>query len=80
VIADTGPGLDPDHIPHLFDRFYRVDRSRARATGGSGLGLAIVSAIVASYGGEVTASNRPDGGAQFEVRLPVVPDRQPVPA
>jgi len=78
VIGDNGPGLDPDHIPHLFDRFYRVDRSRARATGGSGLGLAIVSAIVESYGGSVAASNGPDGGARFEVRLPLAPNTQPV--
>lgn len=78
VIADDGPGLDPDHIPHLFDRFYRVDRSRARATGGSGLGLAIVSAIVESYGGSVAASNGPEGGARFEVRLPMAADAQPV--
>ncbi len=78
TISDDGPGLDPANIPHLFDRFYRVDRSRARATGGSGLGLAIVSAIVESYGGSVTASNRPDGGARFEVRLPLLPADQPV--
>lgn len=71
VIADDGPGLDQDQIPHLFDRFYRTDRSRARATGGSGLGLAIVAAIVETHGGSVSAGSRDGGGARFEVRLPL---------
>lgn len=52
-VADTGEGIAPDHLPHLFDRFYRPDSSRSRATGGSGLGLAIVQQLVTAHGGEV---------------------------
>ena len=77
-VSDNGPGVDPDHLPHLFDRFYRADKSRTRATGGSGLGLAIVAAIVDMHGGHVTAENRESGGARFLVRLPAAP-AQPVP-
>ena len=52
-VADTGEGIAPDHLPHVFDRFYRPDSSRSRATGGSGLGLAIVQQLVTAHGGEV---------------------------
>ena len=72
TVADTGPGIPPEHLAHVFDRFYKVDASRAgtRVPSGSGLGLSIVRAIVARHGGEVHASNRPEGGAVFTFLLP----------
>jgi signal transduction histidine kinase len=72
TIRDTGPGIPPEHLSHIFDRFYKVDASRT-ANGGtpsSGLGLSIVRAIIGRHGGTVTAANAPDGGAIFEFRLP----------
>ena len=73
VVRDTGPGIAPEHLPHIFDRFYKADASRAGTTipSGSGLGLSIVQAIVRQHGGTVTASNAPDGGAEFTILLPV---------
>jgi two-component system OmpR family sensor kinase len=70
VVEDDGPGLPPDALERIFDRFYRVDRARSRAQGGTGLGLAIVRHIAEAHGGSVTAENRPSGGARFHVRLP----------
>jgi signal transduction histidine kinase len=72
TISDTGPGIPPDHLPRVFDRFYKVDASRAGTAvpSGSGLGLSIVRAIIERHGGTVTAANAPDGGAMFELRLP----------
>jgi signal transduction histidine kinase len=69
-VADTGPGIPPADLERVFERFYRVDKSRARNPGGTGIGLAIVKHLVALVGGEVRASNRPEGGAVFTVRLP----------
>lgn len=70
-IADSGEGIEPDLVPHIFDRFYRTDRSRSRDTGGTGLGLAIVKAIVEAHGGSVTASSAGLGlGSQFSILLP----------
>jgi signal transduction histidine kinase len=68
-IRDTGPGIDPQHLPLIFDRFYKVDAART-AAGGSGLGLSIVKAIVERHGGSIRAGNDPEGGAIFEVDLP----------
>ena len=72
AVRDTGPGIPPEHAERVFDRFYKVDSSRTRTDtpSGSGLGLSIVRAIVERHGGTVTASNAPDGGAIFEIRLP----------
>ena len=72
VVRDTGPGIAPEHLPHIFDRFYKADGARAGTTipSGSGLGLSIVRAIVRQHGGEVTAANTVAGGAEFTVRLP----------
>ncbi|MGC4112930.1 MAG: ATP-binding protein [Nocardioides sp.] len=70
TVRDHGPGIAPEHLPHVFERFYRADPSRTRDTGGSGLGLAIVEQLVAAHAGTVTAANDPDGGAVLEVRLP----------
>ncbi|GAA1920779.1 hypothetical protein GCM10009837_52430 [Streptomyces durmitorensis] len=69
-VADTGTGIDPDDLPHVFDRFWRADKSRTRATGGSGLGLAIVRQLVEGHDGTVTARSTPGEGAVFTVRLP----------
>jgi signal transduction histidine kinase len=66
VVRDSGPGIAPEHLPLIFDRFYKADA--ARTTGGSGLGLSIVKAIVERHGGTITARN--DGGAVFEIVLP----------
>ena len=72
TISDSGPGIAPDHLPHIFDRFYKADAARAGTTipSGSGLGLSIVQAIVERHSGEIHASNAPDGGARFELLLP----------
>jgi signal transduction histidine kinase len=71
-VRDTGPGIPPEHLERVFDRFYKVDASRAatETPSGSGLGLSIVKAIVERHRGRITASNAPDGGALFEIRLP----------
>ncbi len=69
-VLDEGPGIPEKDIGRLFDRFYRTESSRARASGGSGLGLAIVKAIVTAHAGEIEAANRPEGGARFAIRLP----------
>lgn len=69
-VDDTGPGIDPVDLPHLFERFYQADLSRDRARGSSGLGLAIVKAIAEAHGGRVGATNRASGGAEFWVELP----------
>jgi signal transduction histidine kinase len=68
ILRDSGPGIAPEHLPLIFDRFYKVDVSR-KATGGSGLGLSIVKAIVERHGGTIAAYN--DNGAVFEIVLPV---------
>ncbi|HEY7172485.1 MAG TPA: ATP-binding protein [Vicinamibacterales bacterium] len=69
-VMDEGPGIPDEDLGRVFERFYRVDKSRARDPGGTGLGLSIVKHLVELHGGKVAASNRPDGGAQFTVTLP----------
>ena len=71
TVADRGPGIPDDDLARVFERFYRVDRSRARDPGGTGLGLSIVKHLVELHGGTVTAANRDGGGAIFTVSLPV---------
>ena len=74
VVSDTGTGIPAEHLPHIFERFYRVDRARDRAHGGSGIGLAIVKALVEAHGGTVTATSAGQGhGAVFTVTLPAAP-------
>ncbi len=68
-VRDHGRGLPPEGLAHAFDRFWRADRSRTG--GGAGLGLAIVSAVAVEHGGRVAVRNAPDGGAEFEIRLPL---------
>ena len=71
TVADTGEGIPAEHLAHVFERFYRVDRARDRAHGGSGIGLAIVKALVEAQGGAATAaSDGPGRGATFTVTLP----------
>lgn len=70
IVSDTGPGIPPEHLERIFDRFYRVDAARDPRTGGSGLGLSIVRAVVERHGGTISATNGPEGGARFVIRLP----------
>ncbi|HLS02752.1 MAG TPA: HAMP domain-containing sensor histidine kinase [Beutenbergiaceae bacterium] len=71
-VSDDGDGIASEHLPHLFNRFYRVDTARDRTRGGSGVGLAIVRAITRAHGGSVTASSAgPGSGATFTLRLPL---------
>jgi two-component system, OmpR family, sensor histidine kinase BaeS len=70
-VSDTGPGIGPDELPRIFDRFYRTDRARTRSTGGSGLGLAIVRSLVTLHGGTVRADSRLGEGSRFTVTLPL---------
>lgn len=68
-VRDHGAGIDPEDLPHVFDRFYRGTSSRSRP--GSGLGLAIVRQVIEQHGGSITARNAPDGGAIFDAKLPI---------
>ena len=70
AVADRGPGIPDEDLTRVFERFYRVDKSRARDPGGTGLGLAIVKHLVEMHGGSVRAENRPEGGACFILTLP----------
>jgi signal transduction histidine kinase len=73
TVGDAGPGLDPAHLPFVFDRLYRADPSRARETGGSGLGLAIVRELVEAQGGGVGIESAPGEGARLWFTLPGIP-------
>ncbi|MCX4853079.1 HAMP domain-containing histidine kinase [Streptomyces canus] len=77
AVADTGTGIAPDDLPHVFDRFWRAEKSRSRRTGGSGLGLPIVRHLVAAHGGTVQAASEPGVGSLFTLRLPGGPTPQP---
>ena len=68
-VSDSGPGIPPEDLSRVFERFYRVDKSRARP-GGTGLGLAIVKHLIELHGGQAVAENRPEGGARFVITLP----------
>jgi heavy metal sensor kinase len=73
-VRDTGVGIPPEHLPRVFDRFYRVDKARSREIGGTGLGLSIVRSIVTAHGGEIDLKSGPGQGTDCTVRLPL--DRQ----
>ncbi|HEY41244.1 MAG TPA: HAMP domain-containing protein, partial [Dehalococcoidia bacterium] len=70
-VIDTGEGIPPEDLPYIFERFYRVDKSRARATGGSGLGLTIAKRFIEAHGGSIEAYSEPDKGSTFTFTLPV---------
>jgi signal transduction histidine kinase len=69
-VADDGPGIPAEHLPRLFERFYRVDAGRSREQGGTGLGLAIVKHLVESMGGTITVASTPGNGTKFTIDLP----------
>jgi len=71
AISDTGPGLTEEQLAHVFERFYRADASRTRASGGVGLGLSIVAAVAHAHGGDVSAESTPGEGATFRIELPL---------
>jgi two-component system OmpR family sensor kinase/two-component system sensor histidine kinase BaeS len=71
TVSDSGEGIDPEALPHVFERFYRADPSRARASGGSGLGLAIAKAWVEAMGGQMGARSEPGRGSAFWFSLPM---------
>ena len=75
IVKDSGEGIPPEILPHIFERFYRADQSRARDKGGSGLGLTIARSLVEAHGGRLTAGNAPEGGAVFTMELPNKPTR-----
>ncbi len=75
-VRDTGPGIPQEHAPHIFDRFYRVNKDRSRKTGGSGLGLSICKLIAEAHGGQVEVSSTPGKGSEFIVKLPLAPVRE----
>ncbi|MEU9479298.1 HAMP domain-containing sensor histidine kinase [Streptomyces sp. NPDC048191] len=70
TVSDTGTGIAPEDLPHVFDRFWRAEKSRSRRTGGSGLGLPIVRHLVAAHGGTADAASEPGAGSVFTLRLP----------
>jgi signal transduction histidine kinase len=70
VISDTGSGIDPADLPHIFDRFYRGDKARTRTAGGTGLGLAITREIIARHHGSITVESQPGQGSKFSIKLP----------
>jgi two-component system phosphate regulon sensor histidine kinase PhoR len=72
IIQDTGIGMPQDSLNHIFERFYRVDKSRSRAAGGSGLGLSIVKAIVESHKGTVKVESEVGKGSRFTVAIPSI--------
>lgn len=73
-VEDDGPGMTAEQAHRVFERFYRADAARNRASGGTGLGLAIVAGLVAAHGGTVSVRTRPGQGADFQVKLPLSPD------
>jgi two-component system phosphate regulon sensor histidine kinase PhoR len=81
AVADNGPGIPPEDIPHIFERFYRVDKGRSREKGGTGLGLSIVKHIVHLHQGRVWVESALEKGTTFRFRVPVgvaSPPAQPI--
>jgi signal transduction histidine kinase len=71
TVADNGPGIPKESLPHIFDRFYRVDKARSREKGGTGLGLSIVHQLVLLHGGSIRVESEEGSGASFIVELPL---------
>ena len=80
LVADTGPGLEPEDLARAFDRFFLYDKYGRERPVGSGLGLAIVKQLAVAMGGHVTVSSSPGAGAAFTLELPRSPSRGPVQA
>ena len=72
-VVDDGPGIATEHLPRIFERFYRVDKARSREKGGTGLGLSIVKHVIALHSGEVTVTSRPGEGSTFRFEIPRTP-------
>jgi signal transduction histidine kinase len=70
TVTDTGPGIPPEHLPRIFDRFYRAESARTREGGGTGIGLAIAWSLARAQDGDLEAENAKDGGAVFRLKLP----------
>jgi signal transduction histidine kinase len=70
-VSDNGPGIPPEDVPHMFERFWRAEKSRNRATGGSGLGLAIVKQLVEAHHGQVQVESQVGKGTRFEIQIPI---------
>jgi signal transduction histidine kinase len=70
AVSDTGAGIPPEHLPRLFERFYRADPARARGDGGTGIGLAIARSVVEAHGGQIRAESEPGRGSTFTFDLP----------
>jgi two-component system phosphate regulon sensor histidine kinase PhoR len=77
-VTDTGIGIDAEHLPRVFERFYRVDKSRSREMGGTGLGLSIVKHVVQAHAGSIDVSSEAGKGTQFEIRLEALESSAPV--
>jgi signal transduction histidine kinase len=72
-VVDTGTGIPSEHLPRLFERFYRVDPARSRDDGGTGIGLAIARSVVEAHGGHIRAESQMGKGSTFTFDLPVAP-------
>ena len=70
AVSDSGPGIPAEHLPYIFERFYRVDRARSRGLGGAGLGLSIARELIRAHGGDITVHSVPGEGSTFTVHLP----------
>jgi two-component system sensor histidine kinase BaeS len=70
-VTDTGAGISAEDLPHVFERFWRADKSRSRTTGGSGLGLAIARHLAEAHGGSASATSEPGKGSTFRLLLPL---------
>jgi signal transduction histidine kinase len=73
AVSDTGVGIPAVDVPHVFERFYRVDKARSRADGGTGLGLAIAKWVVEAHKGSIEVTSTPDRGSRFTVTFPIKP-------